>query len=103
MSAPRTLIKFNDRPIGEYTPQGKTLDKAAFRTLRPTDRLRAYLLLVWPQSRPRDIISAVCGVHNRNISSFLRHDVRHGRIQKLDKGQRYRAVPAEVRSPAAGM
>jgi len=81
-----TRICWNGQPIGEQTTHGKTLDKAAFRALRPVDRLRAYLLMAYPHARHGRLLSAVCQIPRKNISNFLKSDLRTGVVVKVAPG-----------------
>jgi hypothetical protein len=78
--------------IGQVTAVGKVLDKAAFATLCASDRLRAYLLMVWPAARSGRLLERLCDASARSIATLLRHDLQAGDIQRLSTGW-YRATP----------
>ena len=88
----RVLIKYNGQPIGEQTPVGKMLDKAAFLTLKNVHRLRAYLLLAYPYARRARTLGHVCRVPYDDIANYLKPDLRDGVVVRLERGW-YRAQP----------
>ena len=92
MALRETRLKIDATIVGYITPQGRYLDRARFRALRPIARLRAYLGLVAPASRTALVIGRVCGLHTHDISSFLKADIAHGRVRKVGKG-RYALIP----------
>lgn len=79
--------------IGLVTPHGKVLDKAAFARLSKADRLRAYLLMVYPASRRLASLARVCNVPIRCIATLLRGDLHLGLVQVVGRGT-YQATPA---------
>jgi hypothetical protein len=89
-------IAFKGIPIGQHCPLGKCLEKAPFRALRPTDRLRAYLLMVYPQSRSRVCLGRVTGIPHRAVVAYLQQDLKAGRIIRTEPG-RYQVVPINPR------
>ena len=91
------LITWKGLPIGEVTATGKTLCKKPFRTLKSVNRIRAYLLMVWPESRSNRTIAAVCGIQAKNIGHFLSTDLRDGVMEQPARG-RWRAVPVSIES-----
>lgn len=92
-----TRICWNGTPIGVQTPVGKTLDKTAFLALRPVDRLRAYLCLVWPGARSNTVLSRVCGVRREDIKNFLKTDLRDGVAIHPERG-RWKVRPTVLRT-----
>lgn len=84
-------IAFKGMPIGQQCPLGKCLEKATFRALRPTDRLRAYLLMVYPGSRSRVCLGRVAGIPHQSVVAYLQQDLKAGRIVRTALG-RYQVV-----------
>jgi len=94
MADTRVLISWNGSPIGEVLPGvGKVLDKQAFSALRPVERLRVYLLLVAPASRPLRVIARVCQLTSHSALVSAGADLADGSIVRVARGH-YRAVPA---------
>jgi hypothetical protein len=87
-------IAFKDQPIGEQTTLGKCLEKATFSRLRPVDRIRAYLLMIYPDSRSRVCIARVTGIRHDALVAQMQQDLKAGRILRVTKGH-YQAVPIE--------
>ena len=97
------LVMWKDAPIGAVTATGKILCKQAFGRLRHVDRIRAYLLMVWPARRRSRAIGAVCGVSPKAVGNFLKPDLRDGVVERDAYGYRWRrAVPVCVDTERAG-
>lgn len=95
------IIAFKDWPIGEVTAIGKMLCKRTFYHLTRVNRIRAYLLMVWPESRRSSAIGVVCRVNPRDVRSFLKTDIRDGVMIQLARGQ-WRAAPVHGTTERAG-
>lgn len=83
MALKETRLLIDTTIVGHITPQGRYLDRARFRALRPVERLRAYLGLVAPAARSSHVLARVCGVDARNVANFLNADVARGRVIRV--------------------
>ena len=88
-------IAFKGIPIGQQCPQGKCLEKAPFHALRPVDRIRAYLLMVYPESRARVCLGRVTVIPPGDVVAHMTQDLKAGRIVRTAPG-RYQVVPVDV-------
>lgn len=93
-----TVIKYNKTAIGVVNDAGKTLDKRVFHALWPISRLRAYLLLVYPQARTARCLSRACRIPQGNIPGFLKGDVRAG-VMHYEATLGSRALPQTISPP----
>ena len=82
----QTRIVIDGQVIGHITPEGRYLDRAAFRSLNPVARLRAYLGLVAPAVRRVSTLAQVCGLSSKTASDLLQDDRRLGRVVRVKVG-----------------
>ena len=87
-----THICYNSQPIGEVTPHGKTLDKAALACLSIIDRIRAYLLMVAPAARSTKLLASISGVTRARIPAYLAYDLKQGVLGRQARGQYYAII-----------
>jgi hypothetical protein len=72
--------------VGFHTPEGRWLNRAAFRALGPSYRILAYLAFVYPQARTHSTIARVCGIPIRNCSAHMQSALRADRIRRSARG-----------------
>lgn len=89
---PSPPIVYRGHTIGARQPWGNTLNKHALRQLRPVDRLRAYLWLVYPAPRRPRLLARACGVKLSDVSNLLKASRKAGQVRRLPSGQGYVAV-----------
>ena len=80
------IVRIDDIPVGRITPHGRYLERKIFHRLRPVNRLRAYLALVAPRRRRARVLALVCGVSGKDVSNFLKADLRRGRVFRSIEG-----------------
>lgn len=80
------VIKIREIEIGRITAAGRYLDKVAFLGLCTTERVAAYLALVYPAIRSAGTIQRVCGLRRADVAGYCREMLRIGTIRRMGHG-----------------
>lgn len=81
-------ITIRQTEVGRLTPEGRYLHATAFRALpRHTDRVAAYLALVWPGMRRTRTIALVCGFDPHTIGSYVNPLLQAGSVRRVGRGR----------------